>query len=150
MDVGEQEALHDRHAGEADPHRLADDAVRAVGGHHPGGVGVGSVVEAHPDTVAFRFESGNASPPFDVTTEGDQVVAEGGLDVGLGHDQSARTAETGRLPDRETRQFTPVDIDGDGADRQAAIWQVSERAKAVENLDAARLQAQRPRCHRRP
>ena len=28
--------------------------------------------------MAFRFESGNASPPFDVTTEGDQAVAEGG------------------------------------------------------------------------
>ena len=53
------------------------------------------------------------------------------------------------LPDREARQFTSVDVDGDAADRQAAVGQVSERAKAVENLDTARLQAQCPRGHRR-
>ena len=90
-----------------------------------------------------------ASAPFDVSAERRQPVAECALDIGLRHQQPAGTAEAGRLPDREARQFTSVDVDGDAADRQAAVGQVAECAEAVENLDAARLQAQRPRGHRR-
>jgi hypothetical protein len=150
MHVGEQEALDDRHAGKSDAHGLTDDAVRAVGAHHPRGGYLGTVIEAHQHTVRTRLQSRHATAPLDAAAERGQPVAERALDVGLRHQQPARAAEAGRLPDREARELATVDVDGDVADRQASVGQIAERTEPIEHLDAAGLQAECSRGHRRP
>ena len=149
--VGEQKPFDERHAGEPDVHRLADDAVGAVGADHPVGFDIVAVVEAHGYPVEPGVEPDDATTPFDRSAEFGHPFAQLGFDLGLRDDQAFSPAQPLHgQPDLQLGQLTTLDGDHHLVDRQRALRQIAERAEAIENLHTAWLQTQRARGRRGP
>ena len=150
MHVGEQKPFDERHAGEPNCERLADDAVGTVRADHPAGIDFVAVVEAHGHTVGSGVESADAMAPLDRSAEFGQPLAQRGFDLGLRDDQAGPPAEPLHgESDLQPGQLTARDGDHHLVDRQRTLGQVAKSADPVENLHTPRLQAQRPRRHRR-
>ena len=149
MHVGKQEALDNRHSRKADAHRLAYDAVCAVGTDDPSGPQLCAFVaegDGHPCRIGF--ELGYSPTPLDRSAKGRKTFAQCAFYLGLGHDQSGAAAKAFHgQPDLQPGQLTSFDGDDDFADGKCTLRQVAQRAETVEDLDPPRLQAERPRRH---
>ena len=76
VDIDEQEALGEWHAGESDAGQLAHAAVRPVAPHEPADSALATVRETHCDTVRILFGRSHFAAPYDLTAQFGRRAAE--------------------------------------------------------------------------